>query len=197
MRMTAALPLSLVRPEFLVASAAERSDPRCRGKSAAASLPGRVSRPRALPAPVATAASVSTRFAVARPHAAMHNEGAFQASSPKTFRPVVLRSAFLLSGTYGCPKRTAVRNVRRAAADDRNTPVERYPSGLHIDQDGRRPCRLPAVRPPVTCRSPCKWSGRQDSNLRPPHPQCDALPGCATPRPRNRTAPAVDPGGRL
>lgn len=27
------------------------------------------------------------------------------------------------------------------------------------------------------------WSGRQDSNLRPPHPQCDALPGCATSRP--------------
>ena len=26
------------------------------------------------------------------------------------------------------------------------------------------------------------WSGRQDSNLRPPHPQCDALPGCATSR---------------
>src|SRR6476646_10712446 len=28
-----------------------------------------------------------------------------------------------------------------------------------------------------------RWSGRQDSNLRPPHPQCDALPGCATLRP--------------
>src|SRR3546814_10936744 len=28
------------------------------------------------------------------------------------------------------------------------------------------------------------WSERQDSNLRPPHPQCDALPGCATLRPR-------------
>jgi hypothetical protein len=28
------------------------------------------------------------------------------------------------------------------------------------------------------------WSGRQDSNLRPPHPQCDALPGCATSRPK-------------
>jgi hypothetical protein len=28
-----------------------------------------------------------------------------------------------------------------------------------------------------------KWSGRLDSNQRPPHPQCDALPGCATPRP--------------
>src|SRR3954470_18287853 len=27
-----------------------------------------------------------------------------------------------------------------------------------------------------------KWSGRLDSNQRPPHPQCDALPGCATPR---------------
>src|SRR3546814_9166220 len=30
------------------------------------------------------------------------------------------------------------------------------------------------------------WSGREDSNLRPPHPQCDALPGCATPRPEPR-----------
>lgn len=30
------------------------------------------------------------------------------------------------------------------------------------------------------------WSGREDSNLRPPHPQCDALPGCATSRPRLR-----------
>src|SRR5690606_12528200 len=27
------------------------------------------------------------------------------------------------------------------------------------------------------------WSGRLDSNQRPPHPQSDALPGCATPRP--------------
>src|SRR6476469_6218103 len=29
---------------------------------------------------------------------------------------------------------------------------------------------------------PGRWSGRLDSNQRPPHPQCDALPGCATPR---------------
>src|SRR5438105_7990653 len=29
---------------------------------------------------------------------------------------------------------------------------------------------------------PLRWSGRLDSNQRPPHPQCDALPGCATPR---------------
>ena len=27
-----------------------------------------------------------------------------------------------------------------------------------------------------------KWSGRQDSNLRPSAPKADALPGCATPR---------------
>ena len=27
-----------------------------------------------------------------------------------------------------------------------------------------------------------KWSGRQDSNLRPPVPKTGALPGCATPR---------------
>ena len=32
------------------------------------------------------------------------------------------------------------------------------------------------------------WSGRQDSNLRPPHPQCDALPGCATSRDQWRRA---------
>src|SRR5262245_715370 len=29
-----------------------------------------------------------------------------------------------------------------------------------------------------------KWSGRQDLNLRPPPPQGGALPGCATPRPK-------------
>ena len=28
----------------------------------------------------------------------------------------------------------------------------------------------------------CQWSGRQDSNLRPPVPKTGALPGCATPR---------------
>ena len=32
-------------------------------------------------------------------------------------------------------------------------------------------------------RCAARWSGRLDSNQRPPHPQCDALPGCATPRP--------------
>ena len=28
----------------------------------------------------------------------------------------------------------------------------------------------------------CPWSGREDSNLRPPAPEAGALPGCATPR---------------
>ena len=37
------------------------------------------------------------------------------------------------------------------------------------------------------------WSGREDSNLRPPHPQCDALPGCATSRPRR--GPISSPAG--
>ena len=32
-----------------------------------------------------------------------------------------------------------------------------------------------------------EWSGRQDLNLRPPHPQCGALPDCATPRRTLRT----------
>jgi hypothetical protein len=30
-----------------------------------------------------------------------------------------------------------------------------------------------------------KWSGREDSNLRPPAPEAGALPGCATPRHTN------------
>src|SRR5918995_2938702 len=34
-----------------------------------------------------------------------------------------------------------------------------------------------------------EWSGRQDLNLRPPVPQTDALPGCATPRPVPRKTP--------
>ena len=34
-----------------------------------------------------------------------------------------------------------------------------------------------------SAKSLINWSGREDSNLRPPHPQCDALPGCATSRP--------------
>ncbi len=31
-----------------------------------------------------------------------------------------------------------------------------------------------------------KWSGRPDLNRRPPVPQTDALPDCATPRPERR-----------
>ena len=38
------------------------------------------------------------------------------------------------------------------------------------------------------------WSGRLDSNQRPPHPQCDALPGCATPRPSCRFGRSGEPG---
>ena len=40
-------------------------------------------------------------------------------------------------------------------------------------------CSQRPQRQPITSRG---WSGRQDLNLRPPHPQCDALPDCATPR---------------
>src|SRR5437764_1231474 len=41
------------------------------------------------------------------------------------------------------------------------------------------------------------WSGREDSNLRPPAPKAGALPDCATPRRgarnKNRTLPSTDP----
>ena len=65
------------------------------------------------------------------------------------------------------------------------------PSGVHT-RSGR------VCEPPLSVRNPlasaiytkrpalraflCKWSGREDSNLRPPQPHCGALPGCATPR---------------
>src|SRR2546427_1748560 len=35
-----------------------------------------------------------------------------------------------------------------------------------------------------------KWSGRLDSNQRPPAPKAGALPGCATPRPADHTSGA-------
>ncbi len=43
-----------------------------------------------------------------------------------------------------------------------------------------------------------KWSGRQDSNLRPSAPKADALPGCATPRwvhDTGRRLKSGEPGG--
>ena len=43
--------------------------------------------------------------------------------------------------------------------------------------------RTEEMRPaPFPMRASLSWSGRQDSNLRPPVPQTGALPGCATPR---------------
>ena len=40
----------------------------------------------------------------------------------------------------------------------------------------------------LTCST--KWSGRQDSNLRPTVPKTVALPGCATPRLKRRLSTA-------
>ncbi len=47
-------------------------------------------------------------------------------------------------------------------------------------QDGT--ARVPAEQAAMSRRS-CRWSGREDSNLRPLGPQPSALPDCATPRP--------------
>ena len=61
----------------------------------------------------------------------------------------------------------------------------------------RRPDRLgtlsrrsPAARDRSTAGSAGaeKWSGREDSNLRPLQPHCSALPNCATARPKGRRA---------
>ena len=41
-----------------------------------------------------------------------------------------------------------------------------------------------------------KWSGREDSNLRPPRPERGALPGCATSRQIRARYSAHDPKGQ-
>ena len=45
-----------------------------------------------------------------------------------------------------------------------------------------RGCRRSIAGQARHCVNFKKWSGRQDSNLRPSAPKADALPGCATPR---------------
>ena len=47
----------------------------------------------------------------------------------------------------------------------------------------RRQCKGPRLMTwPLLDAIPEKWSGREDSNFRPPAPHAGALPGCATPR---------------
>ncbi len=61
-------------------------------------------------------------------------------------------------------------------------------STLRRRRPSQRDCRCyPGVTPELG-----KWSGRLDSNQRPPAPKAGALPGCATPRqpqPHHCTAP--------
>ena len=51
-------------------------------------------------------------------------------------------------------------------------------------QRGDDACIVPSLA--QVARWLARWSGRPDSNWRPPAPHAGALPGCATPRPDNR-----------
>jgi hypothetical protein len=71
--------------------------------------------------------------------------------------------------------------------EERGAPSSERPAAAPADnrivlKDGpsvRRETETLGCHPGVT---PEKWSGRLDSNQRPPAPKAGALPGCATPR---------------
>lgn len=83
-----------------------------------------------------------------------------------------------------CPADGTIwRSVRSVAASNRlggfeHVSLARGQPRQHVDRTRRG-------TPPIEACSiaPCAiWSGREDSNLRPPEPHSGALPGCATPR---------------
>ena len=83
-----------------------------------------------------------------------------------------------------------------AAQDDVNNDVPRGSRARGALRVSRRVDRKHAVDPALARRGPMtydprdrrrKWSGREDSNLRPPAPKAGALPDCATPRRRQAT----------
>ncbi len=74
----------------------------------------------------------------------------------------------------------SVDNTRRPGEDGGLEPPC-GPSNPDIWRTRRWPARGDPARTEVQ-GGPLKWSGRLDSNQRPPAPKAGALPGCATPR---------------
>ena len=75
------------------------------------------------------------------------------------------------------------RDLRMAALPPQAAPPG---EGKFRRRVGRRPTRVAIpcrrIRQEYVNGLGEKWSGREDSNLRPPAPKAGALPGCATPR---------------
>ncbi len=82
-----------------------------------------------------------------------------------------------LGGTRG----VAVHEAEHDGRQDREHDPQRQAVERHRAEDEGQ--RTPGVHGDVVDGWGGNWSGRQDLNLRPPVPQTDALPGCATPRP--------------
>ena len=87
--------------------------------------------------------------------------------------------------------RTARRRRRTCCRTAAVDPWKPPSSARPMRRSGRTAARHVHVHPPRT------WSGRPDLNRRPPHPQCDALPDCATPRTSRCARPPwiLQPGG--
>ncbi len=76
------------------------------------------------------------------------------------------RNRFVLSGLYVAPKGIRVSSIICVSIP---SPKAREPEMSTVSWD-------------FTLKN---WSGRLDSNQRPPAPKAGALPGCATPRPED------------
>ncbi len=98
----------------------------------------------------------------------------------------------------GCPwRRTArpmrlSRSIRDAGGNDaaRRVPDDFAPRASESRDTHGPPSRgIPPAKTKGIARGQSllfQWSGREDSNFRPPAPHAGALPGCATPRPNLR-----------
>ena len=114
-----------------------------------------------------------------------------------------------VSGVHGWPAELSDEDVlarlcARRCPDDGRGPLDRAAAAVdEHGSTGRYSVGIPAPPKRLSTGSKCliSWSERRDSNPRPPVPQTDALPGCATLRPearlaamrRRRNAGAPDP----
>ena len=102
--------------------------------------------------------------------------GKFRGAAIMDDRKNMVGAAGLLAPSWRSPSGPSLRDVRFAihgSAVERRLLSKAPVLILTKSNDKKRATRARF----------CHWSGRRDSNPRPPAPQADALPGCATPRP--------------
>ena len=109
--------------------------------------------------------------ACSRVREAVRCHGLLASRSDRNVRTGCRSSSFRAAGSRPSRRRVG-RGIRWPATRRRRG------GGARCDPGGWSSAALAAGRPSY------KWSGREDSNFRPPAPHAGALPGCATPRPK-------------